>query len=81
MRYLYHYLVGQYSNIRRLARGASQPNINALIVKDFIIPIPNDEEQSSVATALDDYDHTLSHIEQVISATSTLLVKFTNDFT
>lgn len=54
--YLYHYLKVQYMNVRRLARGASQPNINALIVKDFLIPQENEDTQQVVSDRLDLFD-------------------------
>jgi type I restriction enzyme, S subunit len=78
MRYLYHYLAGQYSEIRGLARGASQPNINALIVKDFAIPVAKIEQQRAVEAVLDQYERACRDVTQAISCTSSLIREFSN---
>ncbi len=46
--YLYYYLTREYLHIRSLARGATQPNINAGIVKELFIPVPRLSEQQDV---------------------------------
>lgn len=78
MRYLYYYLARQYANIRRLARGASQPNINALIVKDFSVPCPPLPEQNAVADQLARHEQAQKHISGFIEEHRKLLAELTN---
>ena len=78
IRYLYYYLARQYANIRRPARGASQPNINALIVKDFIVPAPILDEQNAVAADLAKHEQTQKQISDFIEQNRTLLIELTN---
>jgi type I restriction enzyme S subunit len=81
MRFLYHYLAGQYVEVRRLARGASQPNINALIVKDFIVPAPPLLEQDAIAVELDRHLKTQERIIDCIAMNRNLLVTLINALT
>jgi type I restriction enzyme, S subunit len=78
MRYLYYYLARQYANIRRLARGASQPNINALIVKDFIVPAPTLNEQNAVAADLAKREQAQKQICDFIEQNRKLMIELTN---
>jgi type I restriction enzyme M protein len=78
MRYLYHYLVKQYVSIRSLARGGSQPNINSVIVKDFIVPAPPLAEQGAVVENLQKYDHAHTQITYAIQQGRDLLRTFVN---
>jgi type I restriction enzyme S subunit len=68
-RYLYHYLTRQYSNIRMLARGASQPNINLQIVKDLVIPTAPLEEQALIAAELDAFIDARKNVESHVAQT------------
>jgi type I restriction enzyme S subunit len=56
--YLYFYLVREYDNIRHLARGASQPNLNLSIVRHLHLPLCDLQLQQDIGK-------TLRHIEQV----------------
>lgn len=47
-RFIYYYLKKEYEEIRKLARGATQPNINVGMVKDFRFPLFALEKQRSV---------------------------------
>ncbi len=81
MRYLYYYLAHQYSNIRKLARGASQPNINALIVKDFVVPAPTLDEQGRVVDAFETFHRTQASIDAHIEGSRSLLQELANGLT
>lgn len=78
MRYLYYYLVKQYENIRRLARGASQPNINALIVKDFLVPCPPLADQNAAVESLGRHEDAQAEIQTFIDRNRQLLLGLTN---
>lgn len=58
-RYVFHWLAKEYINIKSLGQG-SQSNINAKIVKDYEIPIPNIKVQNSIVNILDHFN-TLSN--------------------
>lgn len=51
--FLFHYLSRQYKSIRRLARGASQPNLTLGIVKSIEVPLPPFDVQVATAQVLD----------------------------
>jgi type I restriction enzyme S subunit len=78
MRYVYQYLVNQYANIRSLARGASQPNINALIVKDFFVPSPPLSRQKEVVAEFAKYDEAQRMIVEHLTQGVNLLTQFIN---
>jgi type I restriction enzyme S subunit len=77
-RYLYHYLARQYSNIRKLARGASQPNINLQIVKDLRLPSASLEEQRDVASQLDSFVDLQKSFGRHIERTRQQMLSFSN---
>ncbi len=67
-RYVFHYLTSKYDHIKSLGSG-SQTNINAKIVKNYLIPVPfsNDsekslEEQERIVSLLDKFDAITSSI-------------------
>lgn len=60
-RYLYQYLAFQYEELRRLAHGGQQQNLNLDIVRDFPIAYPESREaQVRVATVLEGLDRKVS---------------------
>ncbi len=78
MRYVYQYLVNQYANIRSLARGASQPNINALIVKDFLMPSPPLSKQAEVVAQFATHDEAQRKILEHLTQGANLQNRFIN---
>ena len=78
MRYVYQYLVNQYADIRSLARGASQPNINALIVKDFLVPAPPLSEQAEVVANFAKHDDAQRKIADHLTQGANLQTHFIN---
>lgn len=78
MRYVYQYLVNQYANIRSLARGASQPNINALIVKDFFMPSPPLSKQAAVVAQFASHDEAQRKIVEHLTQGANLQTRFIN---
>ena len=55
--FIYYYLSNSYKHLLSMANGAAQQNLNAQVIKDFIISLPDINEQHSIASflsALDD---------------------------
>lgn len=55
--YIYYYLSNSYKQLLSMANGAAQQNLNAQVLKDFVISLPNLQEQryiSSILSSLDD---------------------------
>lgn len=56
-RYVYHYLAHQYDELRHLAHGGQQQNLNLDIVRDFPITYPvNRDQQAEIVELLDALD-------------------------
>lgn len=55
--YIYYYLSNSYKQLLSMANGAAQQNLNAQVIKDFVISLPDIKEQqniSSILCSLDD---------------------------
>jgi len=55
--FIYYYLSNNYKHLLSMANGAAQQNLNAQVIKDFVISLPEIDEQhriSSFLSALDD---------------------------
>lgn len=50
--FLFHYLAYGYERIRNLGHGANQKNLNALLIRSIVIPIPDSDEQQAIADTL-----------------------------
>ena len=48
--YLWIYLQSQTNNLKKMAYGGAQPNINANIISNYLIPIPPSSLQNSIVT-------------------------------
>lgn len=56
-RYLYHFLTSRYDEIRSLAHGGQQQNLNLEIVRDLTVAHPQtDDEQNEIVAILDALD-------------------------
>jgi hypothetical protein len=49
---LFYWLWRQYRDIRTLARGATQPNLNVAIVKSLMVPVPDGSVSPRVVRTL-----------------------------
>ena len=58
-RYVFHWVSSQYEQIKSLGRGA-RCDLNASIIKNYPIPIPDLETQAQIIAILDKFD-TLTH--------------------
>lgn len=45
MKFLWQYFICQYEDLRNMAKGSNQANLNAGMIKDYLIPLPSMEEQ------------------------------------
>ena len=54
-RYVYYWLTNEYENIKALGQG-SQSNINANIIKNYLILLPTLEKQKEIVEILDKFD-------------------------
>ena len=54
--FVYYYLSNNYKNLLSMANGAAQQNLNAQVIKDFIVSLPDIKEQCSVASILSSLD-------------------------
>ena len=55
--YIYYYLSNSYKHLLSMANGAAQQNLNAQVIKDFVVSLPEIQEQqqiSSILSSLDD---------------------------
>lgn len=60
-KYLYHYLVSRYGEIRQLAHGGQQQNLNLDIVRELPVVFPADNaEQNDIVTILDALDRKIN---------------------
>ena len=64
-RYLYHYLTLQYEELRHMAHGGQQQNLNLDIVRDFPLAYPRSREtQAEIVELLDALDEKLDMHER-----------------
>ena len=54
--FIYYYLSNNYKHLLSMANGAAQQNLNAQVIKDFIISLPDINEQHSIASFLSAID-------------------------
>lgn len=67
-KFVFHFLVSQYSAIRNLSNSGSQENLSGGIVKSILIPIPPTKaEQKAIAEALSDADTLIELLNQLIT--------------
>lgn len=60
-RYLYHFLTSRYDEIRSLAHGGQQQNLNLEIVRDLPVAHPQtDDEQNDIVAILDALDRKIA---------------------
>ena len=54
--YIYYYLSNSYKQLLSMANGAAQQNLNAQVIKDFVILLPDLHEQQNIASILSSLD-------------------------
>ena len=66
-KYVYYCVCNDYEKIKSLGQG-SQHNINAQIIKDYIIPVPPLAEQNRIVAILDRFDTLTTDLTQGLPA-------------
>ena len=64
--YLYYHLQAAKPNVVKMGQHGTQANLNAGMVRDFVLPLPNKAEQRSIASALSDVDELIGALERII---------------
>ena len=54
--FVYYYLSNNYKHLLSMANGAAQQNLNAQVIKDFIISLPEIDEQHRISSFLSSLD-------------------------
>ena len=52
--YLWFFLMSQYENLRAMASGNNQPNLNAGMIANYLIPLPPLNVQTNLVTAINE---------------------------
>lgn len=65
--YVYYYLKASYNNLVGLKLGGSQQNLNAKIIRDFSIWLPNLKNQQKIAAILSAYDELIENNKRRIA--------------
>ena len=72
MKFLWHYFICQYEDLRNLAKGSNQANLNAGMIKDYLIPLPSIAEQKQFEQLVEQSDKSKFAIRQSIEKLETL---------
>ena len=54
--FIYYYLSMSYKQLLNMANGAAQQNLNAQVIKDFVVSLPDIQEQRHIASILSSLD-------------------------
>jgi type I restriction enzyme, S subunit len=68
--YIKYYFVKIYDEIRSIAEGAAQPNLNVGKIKETLIPLPPLAEQHRIVAKIDQLMAFCDHLEQKIDGTT-----------
>jgi type I restriction enzyme S subunit len=61
--FLYHFLAGQYKNLRNASSGdGSRGGLNLEILRGYLVPLPDLELQKKIAAQLDEFDDLISDV-------------------
>lgn len=63
--YVYYYLLNNFSILASLANGGAQQNLNAQIIKDFLISLPPLETQRRIAAILSSLDDKIENNNRI----------------
>ena len=64
-KYIWKFLIGNYENIRNLAIGCNQPNLNSAMVKSIEIPLPPLPEQKRIVKELDTLSEKVRQLQEI----------------
>ncbi len=66
--YFFHVLNYKYEDIRAMGHGAHQTNLNAQIIRDFVIPVPSSQDQENIASSIMQANKKIETLESRVSA-------------
>ena len=66
MKFLWHYFISQYEDLRNLAKGSNQANLNAGMIKDYLVPLPGLEEQKRFEQLVEQSDKSKFEAQQAM---------------
>ena len=66
MKFLWHYFISQYEDLRNLAKGSNQANLNAGMIKDYLVPLPSLEEQEQFEQLVEQSDKSKFEAQQTL---------------
>ena len=72
MQYLWHFLILSYDELRGLAQGGNQPNLNAGMIKNFPILVPPMEKQKQFVSIVSQVDKSKLSIQASLDQLETL---------
>jgi len=67
MQYLWHFLILSYDELRNLAQGGNQPNLNAGMIKNFPILVPPMEKQKQFVAFVSQVDKSKAVVQEALS--------------
>lgn len=67
MKFLWHYFICQYEDLRNLAKGSNQANLNAGMIKDYLVPLPGIEAQKQFEQLVEQSDKSKFELTQAIA--------------
>ena len=76
--YIKYYFVKIYDEIRSIAEGAAQPNLNVGKIKDTLIPLPPLAEQHRIVAKIDRLMEFCDRLEETIEAAKTKQTELLN---
>ena len=71
--FLYYYLKSKKNYVNGIGRGVAQNNINMSILRDFIVPLPTNEQQDKIVAILDRISSVISLRQQQLRALDDLI--------
>ena len=63
--YIYYFFIYNYNNIRKLAEGGAQPNLNMAKVKSLLLPLPPLSIQSRIVSKLNEIKALVDECEDI----------------
>lgn len=75
--YLWEYMQSQTSNLKRKAYGSAQPNLNAGIISDYLVPIPPLDVQNEIVAHINELKEQIKQLRtQAISNRKNAITEF-----
>ena len=67
-KFLFYYFMKEYWNIRNIKKGSNQPGLNTSLIKNFLIPLPNVDEQYEIILEIEKYLSLSQNSEKIIKS-------------